>query len=119
MSAEQEPNQSKNRQIHICPDDNCGSELVQAVEYSQTDTQGVWRIDLRCPECDSYWSDTCNESELYDFEDNLDAGEAELEEALEVMQKDNMEDMEIYAGRFTAALNAEQILPEDFGRPKA
>ena len=94
--------------LHICP--SCESQLVQPVECDGA-TDDQWELTLRCPNC--HWSarGTYAKEQLAELEDQLEAGVDAIVRDLQRLASANMAD-EIE--RFTAALEADLILPEDF-----
>jgi hypothetical protein len=96
------------RELHICP--SCDSPLVQPVSWSEAADER-WDLTLECPNC--AWSETGNygrlEVEL--LEDQLDQGLAEVITDLQRLAHANtISEID----RFSAALDADLILPEDF-----
>jgi hypothetical protein len=70
-----------------------------------------WKLWLRCPDCEWQDEDTFSSKEVYDYDEIFDDGRYKLEDALKYAQDSVMKD---YIGRFVTALEAGQILPEDF-----
>ncbi len=70
-----------------------------------------WELTLSCPNC--WWSadGVYDREQVQDFEDELDEGLADMLRDLQRLAQANMTDQ---IERFVAALNADQILPEDF-----
>lgn len=100
--------QADTRPLHQCP--SCDSSLVQPVAWSES-TEGRWQLELECPNC--LWSDSgvFEREQVEEFEDQLDEGLAEMIGDLQRLTKANMTS-EIE--RFSRALAANVILPEDF-----
>jgi hypothetical protein len=96
------------RELHVCPD--CDRELVYPVEWEEVSSTH-WEVLLRCPNCE--WSDlgVFDQATVDHFDDELDRGTEGLMKDLKRLTQANMED-EI--DRFTSALGADAILPEDF-----
>jgi len=96
------------RGLHICP--QCNSELVQPVSWTEA-SQGRWELTLSCPNC--WWSaeGVYADQEVHALEEQLDKG---LEDMLRDLQRLTHANMTDQAERFTAALEADLILPEDF-----
>ncbi len=94
--------------LHVCP--QCSCELVQPVSWSEA-SQGQWELVLSCPNC--WWTadGTYPDKEVHALEDQLDKG---LEDMLEDLQRLTQANMADQAERFATALQADQILPEDF-----
>jgi hypothetical protein len=95
-------------ELHICG--GCQSELVYPVTWSEFGPTH-WEVTLRCPNCE--WSGTgVYDQELVEnFDEELDRGTEALVRDLKRLMQANMEDD---VERFVTALNADQILPEDF-----
>jgi hypothetical protein len=94
--------------LHLCPD--CDRGLVYPVEWEEV-TETHWEVLLRCPSCE--WSDlgVFDQDTVDRFDEHLDLGTEALIRDLKRLTKANMED-EI--DRFSDALHADLILPEDF-----
>jgi len=94
--------------MHVCP--SCSSNLVQPVQWFE---QGgsVWRVELRCPECDWWGQGAFSQSEVDRYDEELDGGAQALIEDLRALTRANME-QEIDS--FAEALDADLVLPEDF-----
>ena len=100
--------QSEDRELCVCP--NCGSELVQASNWSQGDDDSV-ALTLRCPNCSWRESGVYERTQVELFEDRLDDGLIALIDDLHRLTQANMaSDVD----RFVGALNSDLILPEDF-----
>jgi predicted nucleic acid-binding Zn-ribbon protein len=96
------------QELHICPE--CGSALVQTLEWAPVDMRRS-RLELGCPECGRRSVGVFYEEELGRFDARLERGRDSLVQTLAELQHDNME-QEIE--RFSAALRANQVVPEDF-----
>lgn len=96
------------RSLHICPE--CSSELVQPVAWAEA-PGGRWELLLRCPDCE--WSEEgiYGRNEVEELEERFDEG---LDEMLSDLQRLTQANMADEIDRFTAALEADVILPEDF-----
>jgi hypothetical protein len=94
--------------LHVCPE--CSSELVQPISWSEA-SEGKWELTLSCPNC--WWAaeGVFTEAEIHALEEELDKG---LEDMLRDLQRLTHANMTDQAERFTAALEADLILPEDF-----
>jgi hypothetical protein len=94
--------------LHVCPD--CERELVYPVEWEEVSATH-WEVLLRCPNCE--WNDVgvFDQPTVDRFDAELDRGTEALIRDLKRLTRANMED-EIE--RFSAALDADVILPEDF-----
>jgi hypothetical protein len=96
------------RGLHMCPD--CGSGLVQPIDWSEA-PDDCWNLALACPNCDWHTEGLYNADQVRDLEDQLDEGLADMLRDLQRLTQANMADQ---IDRFVSALNADQILPEDF-----
>jgi hypothetical protein len=94
--------------LHICPE--CDRDLVYPVEWEEaSDTH--WKVLLRCPNCEWTEMGRFDQPTVDRFDEQLDDGTEILLRDLQRLERANMED-EIE--RFTRALDAGAILPEDF-----
>jgi hypothetical protein len=96
--------------LHVCP--SCGSCLVQPTCWEQTSDRGSWRVWRRCPECEWSCDGVHRESEIDDFDEQLDIGAHELADELKALEHANMAQM---TKAFVTALNADLISADDFG----
>lgn len=94
--------------LHVCP--QCAAELVQPVRWGEK-TNGSWELTLHCPNCDWMTEGVFTQTQVDEFEEHLDEGLAEMLADLRRLTQANMAE-EI--DRFTAALQTDLILPEDF-----
>jgi len=94
--------------LHICPD--CERELVYPVEWEEVSATH-WEVLLRCPNCEFSDIGVFDQATVDRFDEELDRGTEALIRDLKRLTRANMED-EIE--RFSAALDADVILPEDF-----
>jgi hypothetical protein len=101
-------NKRAHRGLHICP--NCGSELVQPVDWSEA-PDDRWNLLLSCPNCDWYTEGLYTAAQVRELEDRLDEGLADMLRDLQRLAQANMADQ---IDRFVSALYADHILPEDF-----
>jgi hypothetical protein len=94
--------------LHVCPD--CDRALVYPVEWEEV-SPTQWEVLLRCPNCE--WNELgVHDQQTVDrFDEQLDLGTEALTRDLKRLTRANMEE-EIE--RFTAALDADLVLPEDF-----
>jgi len=88
----------------------CSSELVYPVDWEEAETD-TWRVQLRCPECESRREGVFTQDTVERFDEALDEGTDALTADYRRLSRANMVE-EI--ARFTAALDAGAILPEDF-----
>ena len=96
------------RELHECP--SCDRDLVYPVEWEET-SPTHWEVLLRCPNCERTEVGTFDQSTVDRFDEQLDIGTEILLRDLKRLQQANMEE-EI--DRFTRAIGADAILPEDF-----
>jgi hypothetical protein len=94
--------------LHICPE--CDRDLVYPVEWEEvSDTH--WEVLLRCPNCEWTSVDNYDQATVDRFDGVLDDGTEVLLRDLKRLEQANMEDEIV---RFSKALEAGAILPEDF-----
>lgn len=98
--------------LHHCG--TCGSDLVHPVEWEEAGATH-WEVTLRCPNCE--WSGTgvFDQSTVDRFDEELDRGMVVLVSDLKRLAQENME---VEIERFVGALQADAVLPEDFGIPQ-
>lgn len=94
--------------LHICPE--CSSPLVQPVAWGET-VGGFWELTLSCPNCARLTEGVFDRDQVDAFEERLDEGLADMLGDLRRLAQANMAE-EI--DRFSAALQSDAILPEDF-----
>jgi hypothetical protein len=94
--------------MHDCPE--CSSVLVQPVDWHEQG-DGYWNVELRCPECEWWGTDSYSQDEVDSYDEELDRGGQELIEDLRALTRANMEEE---ADRLAAALANDSVLPEDF-----
>ena len=88
----------------------CDSDLVYPVEWTEAGSTH-WEVVLRCPNCEWVGTGIYDQDTVDRFDDSLDRGTAHVVRDLRRLQQANMEeDVE----RFSVALSADHILPEDF-----
>lgn len=95
--------------LHICPE--CGSDLVQPIQWEQAGDRTHWRVWRRCPECEWACQGVHGEDEIDDFDEQLDRGAQELADELRALEHANMADM---VEAFIAALDADLLGADDF-----
>jgi len=95
-------------ELHICP--GCEQELVYPVEWEEHD-ETRWEVSLRCPNCEWHTVGLYQQETVDRFDEELDRGTEALVRDLRRLTRANMEE-EI--DRFSKALAADAILPEDF-----
>jgi hypothetical protein len=94
--------------LHVCPD--CASHLVQPIEWHEA-PQGFWELILHCPNCDRIEEGVFDQDQVDALEERLDEGLTAMLTDLRRLTQSNMaEEIE----RFTAALQGDLVLPEDF-----
>jgi hypothetical protein len=96
------------RRLHICP--TCDSRLVHPTDWSQAGSDH-WHVGLRCPDCDWIGDGLYTQDEVDDYDRELDDASESILEDLKRLIRSNMEDE---VDRFSAALEHDLILPEDF-----
>jgi hypothetical protein len=94
--------------LHICP--SCSSDLVYPTDWAPA-SQRHWHVALRCPECEWNGGGRYSQEVVDRLDEVLDRGTESVLDDLNVLSRANMEDQ---IERFVAALQADQILPEDF-----
>jgi hypothetical protein len=94
--------------LHVCP--CCTSELVYPTDWAPVD-QRNWSVELRCPDCEWVGGGVFAQVVVDRFDEALDSGTEQLLTDLGLLTRANMEDG---VERFTAALWAGDIQPEDF-----
>ena len=94
--------------LHVC--DQCASELVQPVAWSEAPGER-WDLTLQCPNCAWLHAGQYDREQVEQLEEQLDEGLAKMLDDLRRLTQANMSE-EIQ--RFTGALRADLILPEDF-----
>jgi hypothetical protein len=94
--------------LHVCPE--CQSHLVQPISWTEAGAT-QWQLELYCPNCDWEGGGVYNQPEIEDFEDTLESG---VQDILEDLKRLTYANMTAEVDRFSAALRADLILPEDF-----
>jgi hypothetical protein len=94
--------------LHVCP--RCHSELVQPVAWGEVSSDR-WELTLHCPDCEWLHEDVYDQDQVAALEEKLDEGVEALLRDLQRLTHANMADQ---VERFSAALQAGLILPEDF-----
>lgn len=94
--------------LHICPE--CSSSLVYPLQWEEAGADH-WHVAVRCPNCEWTTEGVFHQKTVDDFDEELERGTDELVGDLKQLMRANMaEEVE----RFSAALAADFILPEDF-----
>jgi hypothetical protein len=94
--------------LHICVE--CDAELVYPVQWEEAGPEN-WSVLLHCPNCDVFREGVFTQDNVELFDEELDRGADTLARDYKRLMRANMAD-EIE--RFTGALAAGAILPEDF-----
>jgi len=94
--------------LHVCPE--CSSQLVYPIAWDEAD-RASWEVSLRCPNCEWCATGIFEEEIIQRFDDRLDRGTEALVSDLRQLARANMEDA---VERFSFALYAGHVLPEDF-----
>jgi hypothetical protein len=94
--------------LHVCPD--CRSPLVQPISWTEAG-ETRWQLELYCPNCDWEGAGVYDQQQIERFEDSLEAG---VEDILNDLKRLTYANMTAEVDRFSAALRADLILPEDF-----
>lgn len=97
--------------LHVCG--SCHCELVYPLDWEEAGVSH-WEVTLRCPNCEWCGTGTFEQAVVEAFDEELDRGTEALVGDLRRLSQANME-QEI--DRFVRALDADAVLPEDFGRP--
>jgi hypothetical protein len=99
------------QELHVCLD--CDSNLVHPVEWEEAGPEN-WRVLLECPNCAVLREGVFTQETVETFDEELDRGADALARDYRRLMRANMvEEID----RFAAALDANAILPEDFGQP--
>ncbi|HYH60170.1 MAG TPA: hypothetical protein VD790_13250 [Thermoleophilaceae bacterium] len=94
----------------LCRCDSCSSDLVEPIMWEAAGPT-LWRIVLRCPNCEDCTEGVFTQECVDRYDERLDDGTASVVDDLKKLQRANMtDDVE----RFIAALHAGAIMPEDF-----
>jgi hypothetical protein len=89
----------------------CQSRLVYPLRWRRLGGDR-WQLELRCPECGLVWRECCRTAQVRHLDRVLGAGRRVLVDHLREIER---LEQEAEVERFTAALAADAILPEDFG----
>jgi hypothetical protein len=98
----------EDRELHVCI--NCDSRLVYPVQWEEAGSKS-WHVTLRCPECEWVEAGVFSQDQCDRFDDELESGTDALSRDYKRLVTANMSE-EI--DRFSAALQADAILPVDF-----
>jgi hypothetical protein len=94
---------------HRCP--ACDSRLIDLVDGDEV-APGLWELTVRCADCAGTHALCCREDGLAKLEHELCRATAELERELERFARLRFEED---IARFVRALEADAIVPMDFG----
>jgi hypothetical protein len=97
------------RALHLCP--TCDSGLIDLVDGDEV-TPGLWELSVRCADCETTHALCCGGDDLAKLERELCRATAELERELERFARLRFEED---IARFARALEADAIMPMDFG----
>jgi hypothetical protein len=102
------PPAEPDQELHVCI--GCASELVYPVNWDEAGPE-AWSVLLHCPNCEMYREGVFAQNTVEAFDEELDRGGDALARDYKRLIRANMEEE---LERFTRALEAEAILPEDF-----
>jgi hypothetical protein len=102
------PPAEPDQELHVCI--GCASELVYPVNWDEAGPEN-WSVLLHCPNCEMYREGVFAQDTVEAFDEELDRGGDALARDYKRLMRANMEEE---LERFTRALEAEAILPEDF-----
>ena len=94
--------------LHVCIE--CSSELVYPVSWEEAGLEN-WSVLLHCPNCEVYREGVFTQDTVEAFDEELDRGGDALARDYRRLLRANMEEE---LTRFTRALGADALLPEDF-----
>jgi hypothetical protein len=95
-------------ETHVCP--VCKSALVHPTDWQRTGP-AVWRITLRCPNCETQRTVQLSRDEVEHFNRVLYEGTERLARQAEQITRRHFQEE---SDKFVAALEADLILPIDF-----
>ena len=90
---------------------SCTSLLAHPVRWRRVSTD-VWEIELRCPDCAHAWREVVPTPAMRRFDEVLKEGRAAIEGYLREIERIDLIER---ADAFIAALEADEISPDDFG----
>ena len=98
----------RQRELHVCID--CHGHLVYPIHWEEAGPEH-WSVTLRCPSCEWTELDVFHQDLVDVFDEELDRGtQALVHDLRELVQANMAEEID----RFSLALRADAILPEDF-----
>jgi hypothetical protein len=107
-AAPQLPLAEPHQHLHVCVE--CASELVYPLQWEESGEEN-WSVLLHCPNCDVFREGIFSQQTVEVFDEELDRGADALARDYNRLMHTNMtEEIE----RFSGALSADAILPEDF-----
>jgi hypothetical protein len=95
--------------LYACAQENC-AQLLQPIEWDEVE-DGQWRIVCYCPQCQLFNKAIFDQTTADKFDRELDNASFEIAQDLRSFAQTNMQDE---AKRFSTALHAGGIFPEDF-----
>jgi hypothetical protein len=102
------PAAEPHQKLHLCLE--CDSTLVYPVSWEESGPEN-WSVMLHCPNCDIYREGVFTQETVEQFDEELDRGADALARDYKRLMRANMaEEIE----RFSGALTANAVLPEDF-----
>ena len=104
---------SSHHDLAIC--EACNSKTVEPTDWASAGGQ-LWRVALRCPNCEHCREDVFSQEDVDRFDDHLDEACTLMVRDLRRLEQANFAD-EIE--RFIGALNAGAILADDFASAEA
>ena len=103
------PEPTGDYELHVCLDCHC--PLVHPTEWEEAGPES-WRVVLECPNCQVMREGVFTQECVERFDEELDRGADRLAADYRRLMRANMvEEID----RFAGALEADAILPEDFG----
>jgi hypothetical protein len=106
--AAEHPAAEPHQPLHSCV--ACSSELVYPVRWEEAGADN-WSVLLRCPNCDVHREGIFSQTNVEEFDEELDrAGDVLARDYKRLVRENMAAEIE----RFVGALEADAILPEDF-----
>lgn len=88
----------------------CDCPYVQPVDWDEAGPRH-WKLELRCPNCEAHGTVVVGDDVVDHYDLVLERGSAELARSLHELVEAGIDDE---VARFSAALEQDLILPEDF-----